>query len=77
MTVNDPHIVFNSLISRFLSEELSSGELAQFRQALLQEPELKLRLKEFREIWDSMDGMAEQQRYDLDAEWACTEWKNP
>jgi ferric-dicitrate binding protein FerR (iron transport regulator) len=77
MTVNDPHIVFNSLISRFLSEELSSDELLQFRQALATEPELKSRLNEFREIWDSMDGMAEQQRYDLDAEWALMRGKIP
>jgi ferric-dicitrate binding protein FerR (iron transport regulator) len=77
MTVNDPNMVFNSLITRYLSEELSSDELFQFRQALEQEPELKLRLKEFSEIWESMDGVSEQRRYDLDAEWALMRGKTP
>ncbi len=77
MSVNDPHIVFNSLVSRFLSEDLSQGELQQFRKALEQDPDLELQLEEFRKVWDSMDGMAGRQIYDMDAEWSAMRGKIP
>jgi len=70
-------MVFNSLVSRFLSEDLSQGELQQFRQALEQDPDLELKLEEFRKVWDSMDGMADRKIYDMDAEWSAMRGKIP
>ena len=77
MKVNDPHMVFNSLISKKLSGELTPGEEEQFNEALSKEPDLKLQLDEFGKIWDSMDAMAEQQNYDMDAEWSALSGKMP
>jgi len=77
MSVNDPHIVFNSLVNRMLSGELSHEELDQFREALRQEPQLEIKLEEFRKLWDSMDGLAGQKGYDIDAEWSAMQKKIP
>ena len=70
-------MVFNSLLGRKLSGELTPGEQEQFNEALSREPDLKLQLEEFRKIWDSMDSVAEQQGYDLDAEWSALSGKMP
>lgn len=69
MSVNDPHMVFDSLVSRKLSGELSPVEELQFREALSQDPDLEIQLTEFRKVWDSMDGIAGDQTYDMDGEW--------
>ena len=77
MKVNDPHMVFNSLLGRKLSGELTPGEEEQFNEALSQEPGLKIQLDEFIKIWDSVEGVAEQQGYDLDEEWSAFSGKIP
>ena len=68
-------MVFNSLVSRKLSGELSSEELVLFKKALSQDPDLKIQLDEFKKIWDATDGVVEQQRYDLDSEWDTLQGK--
>jgi ferric-dicitrate binding protein FerR (iron transport regulator) len=70
-------MVFNSLVSRSLSGELSPTELSQFQEALRQDPDLENRLEEFRKVWDSMDGMAGRVDYDMDAEWNALRGKIP
>ncbi len=75
--MNDPHMVFNSLVTRFLSGELSPGEMVQFREALVQDPDLELQLEEFRKVWDSMDGLAAKQGFDMDAEWSALQGRIP
>ena len=77
MSVNDPHMVFNSLVSRKLSGELSPEELAQFEEALRQDPDLELQLEEFRKVWDSMEDLAGRTDYDMDAEWSTMRGKIP
>lgn len=77
MSANDPYRVFDSLVVRFLSEELSGEEMLQFREALAEDPDLEMRLDEFKKLWDSMDGMAGQGSYDMDAEWDLMRGKIP
>lgn len=77
MPVNDPHRIFNSLVSKKLSGEISAEELVLFNEALSQDPDLKIQLKAFKKIWDGLDGMAEQQRYNLDVEWDTLQGKIP
>lgn len=68
-------MVFNSLVSRKLSGELSPAELAQFEEALRQDPDLELQLEEFRKVWDSMENLAGRTDYDMDAEWSAMQGK--
>ncbi len=70
-------MVFEELLGRYLSGELSSEEEMRFQEALSQKPELKHRLDEFRKIWDSMEGVAAQQGYDMDTEWSALSGKIP
>ncbi len=77
MEVNDPHMVFNSLVNRRLSGELSPEELVRFQEALSKDPDLQLRFDELLKIWDSIDGVADQGKYDLDAEWNMLSSKIP
>jgi transmembrane sensor len=77
MSVKDPHIEFNSLVTRYLSGELSENELLYFQELLSGDPGLKDQLREYQEVWDSMDGVAEQKTYDLDAEWDLIRGKIP
>jgi len=70
-------MVFDSLVSRFLSEELSPEEMLQFREALSQNPDLEIKLAEFKKVWDSMDEMADRQPYDMDEEWNLMREKVP
>ena len=77
MSLNDPHMVFSSLVSRFLSGELSSGSWSISKDALAQNPDLNLQLEEFRKIWESVDGLAEKQAYDMEAEWESLREKIP
>ncbi|MEN8157117.1 MAG: FecR domain-containing protein [Bacteroidota bacterium] len=77
MSVNDPHIVFNSLLTRYLSGELSPDELKRFQEIISADPALKQQLDEARKIWRSMDGVAGRKGYDLDAEWEMLRPKIP
>lgn len=77
MKDNDPHIVFEELLGRYLAGELSSEEALRFDAALKQKPGLKDQLDEFRRVWDSMDGVTEQHGYDVDAEWSALSEKIP
>lgn len=77
MEVNDPHMVFDSLVNRRLSGELSPEELLRFQEALSKDPDLQLRFDELLKIWDSVDGVAAQKKYDLDAEWNMLSSKIP
>lgn len=74
---NDPHTVFNSLIGRRLSGELSPEEEKLFQDLVSQNPDLKTQLSAFEKIWDSVDGLVEQQEYDVDAEWRSFSKKIP
>jgi len=73
----DPHIVYNRLVTRFLSGELSSGELEEFQEALSLDPDLEIQLEKFSRVWDSMEGMAGQHSYNMDAEWRAMRSKIP
>ncbi len=70
-------MVFNSLISRYLSGELSSEELELFHGALSLDPDLNLQLEEFRKIWKLVEGAGEKQAYNMDAEWDALREKIP
>jgi transmembrane sensor len=71
MSVNDPHMEFNSLVTRFLSGELSPEELRHFREIIAGNQDLKDRLNEYQKVWDSMEGVAVQHSYNLDSEWSA------
>lgn len=77
MSLNDPNMVFSSLVSRYFSGELSSEELEHFQNALAQNPDLNFQLEEFKKIWKSVDGVVEKQAYDMDAEWESLREKIP
>lgn len=70
-------MVFNSLVNKRLSGELTPEELVGFQEALSKDPDLQLRFDELRKIWDSIDGVADQEKYDLDAEWSKLSSKIP
>jgi len=74
MSVEDKHREFNSLVSRYLSGELHSGELSWFQEELRNDPEKQAMLDECRLIWDSA---VPDQSYDMDAEWALMRKKLP
>ena len=69
MSAPDPNIEFNSLVTRYLSGELPPGEKLQFEELVAGDPSLKEQLDSFRKIWESVENLADQKSYDLDAEW--------
>ena len=77
MSVNDPHIEFNILVTRYLSGELSPEEIRHFREIISRNQDLEERLDEFQKVWDSLDGIAEKHSYDLDEEWSAMQGKIP
>jgi transmembrane sensor len=77
MSVNDPHSVFNNLITRYLSGELLPEEMEQFQNAVSADPDLNEQLEEYRKIWNSTEGVSPQQVYDLDTEWAALKHQIP
>ena len=70
MPAKDSHTVFNNLVTRFISGELTPGEEARFMKVVSGDPELEGRLREYQRVWDSMGEVAGKPGYDLDVEWA-------
>ncbi len=77
MVGNDAHKDFNSLVTRKLSGELSSEELDYFQELLAGDPALRDQFEEYQKTWDSMEGVADQHAYDLDAEWEALHQQIP
>lgn len=69
MADNGTHSDFNNLVTRYLSGELSAGELKQFEQMLETDSDKRSRVEEFRKIWDSVGAVSAYPDYDLDSEW--------
>ena len=74
MSDQEPHMDFNHLLSRYLSDELSPEELAAFKEEIRADPGKQKLLDAYRKIWDSARA---EPRYDLDAEWALLQDKLP
>lgn len=66
MSKQETHRDFIHRASRFLSGEMTPGELAAFREELRTDPARKQELEKYRKIWDSA---VPEPGYDLDAEW--------
>ena len=77
MPAQDSHSVFNNLVTRFISGELTPREEARFREVVSGNQELEARLREYQRVWDSMGQVAGKPVYDLDAEWALLSGKIP
>lgn len=74
MATDDLHRDFSSLISGYLSGELSPEENAWFQEELRKDPKKQDLLDSCQLIWDTA---APAQSYDLDAEWALLQKKFP
>lgn len=70
MSQEESHIDFNKLVSSYLSGEMHPEEARIFLEDVYKDPALKIRLEEYRKIWDSAGSVSEASAYDLDAEWA-------
>lgn len=77
MSVQDAHSEFNSLVTRYLSGELSAAEIERIEKLVAADPVLADLLEEYRKIWASVDSMAGERSYDLDAEWSLLADKIP
>lgn len=77
MSDKETHSEFNSLIARYLSGELSREEIQRFEQLIEQDQEKEAHFEEMRKIWDAMDPVSDQQKYDLDMEWELLHNKLP
>ncbi len=77
MSVNEKHSDFNSLVTRYLSGELSPGALRDFEQLLQEDPEKRNLVDTYRKIWDSVGSVSERDVYDMDAEWSLLEARIP
>ena len=77
MAQENAHRVFEELVAGFLAGELNEADKLRFEQVLEEVPELQGRLEEFRKIWEGVDAVAEQESYDLDAEWTAFEKRLP
>jgi transmembrane sensor len=77
MSQEEAHMDFNSLISRFISGEMSPEEERIFKENLLKDTEKQALLEEYRKIWDSVGSVREATSYDLDAEWNLVQAKLP
>jgi len=65
------------MISRYLSGEMSPGELERFRELMRKEPELSELLEDYLKIWDSAGSHPGDPAYDLDREWLLLKNKIP
>lgn len=70
MAKRESHSSFDKLVPRYLSGELSPGELRHFQEMLQQDPEKKSLVEAYRRIWESAGSGRGPDVYDLDAEWA-------
>ncbi len=77
MSPEETHSEFNSLITRYLSGELSPEENRHFEKLIRQNPEKQSQLEEFRKIWDSVGSAGKRKSYDLVAEWNLLQEKLP
>jgi ferric-dicitrate binding protein FerR (iron transport regulator) len=66
---NDPKNEINSLVTRYLSGELSRSEEDRFLDVVANDPGLSLQLEEYRKIWEAMGRISNYRFYDMDAEW--------
>ncbi|MCK4992701.1 MAG: FecR domain-containing protein, partial [Bacteroidales bacterium] len=73
----ETHSDFNSLVTRYLSGELSPEEDRRFQEMLNQDPEKQSRVEEYRKIWESVGSKTEEKPYNLDAEWDLIRKKLP
>ncbi len=69
MSLEVTNIEFNNLITRYLSGELSAGELEGFEKLLRENSGRRDQVEEYRKIWDSVGSVVPQETYDLDVEW--------
>jgi len=69
MSRTDPYSIFELLVNRYLSGELSREEEVRFREALEAEPSLRKELESLNKIWEAAGGMEKPSGYDLDTEW--------
>ncbi len=71
---------YSSLIIRYLSGELDETEKERFEAVLLEDPAVRVRLEEYRKVWEetgSLDRMKSRIRYDMDAEWELLKGRLP
>lgn len=68
---------FNSLVTRFLSGEMSHREERIFQEQLRGDPSKRALVEEYRKLWDSVGSASQSGTYDLDREWALIRSKLP
>lgn len=65
------------MLGRKLAGELNREEEELFLKIVSEHPELKSKLDELGKIWEGVEGLADQQAYDVDAEWQTFSKKIP
>jgi len=77
MSQKDSHRDTDSLLSRYLSGELSPEEEKDFLGLIERDASLKVQLEEYRKLWESVGSVSEDVSYDLDAEWSSLQSRLP
>jgi len=77
MSAEETHSDFNSLVTRYLSGELTPEEEQHFREMLRQDQEKQIQVDEYQKIWESLGTASYRESYDLDSEWNLIQEKLP
>lgn len=77
MSAEETHSDFNSLVTRYLSGELTPEEEQHFREMLRQDQEKQIQVDEYQKIWESVGSASNRETYDLDSEWNLIQEKLP
>ena len=70
MSVDESHMDFNDLVTRYLSGEMSPEERSRFLEEVRQNKEKQEALDELQKMWDLVGKVPSGEEYDLEHEWA-------
>lgn len=77
MSVEETNSNFSTLVTRYLSGELSVEELAAFNEELRNDAGKQDQLDQYRKIWDSVEPAETREGYNLDFEWGLMKERLP
>ena len=77
MSVDESHMEFNYLVTRYLSGEMSSGERSLFLEEVRRDKGKQEALDELQKIWDLVGKVPSGENYNLDHEWAMMQERLP